>query len=452
MATDRRQFKAPAPEPVTNVSTLLSQWSTLSLAEISARLQSGQDIAAAQQLFGAEAVAEMIAPPTASRAVGPREAVVLLPGIMGSTLSSIRGVTSLVWLNPAIYLAGHASYLELGADGVSDASPMVEIVPVGIEKLVYLKIALVLRRECELYEFPYDWRRPIEYNADVLHTCLEKWAAGSDKRFTLIGHSMGGIVSRAYLVQHAAAAEQRLKRVISLGTPYYGAANAIENIVLGNEMLALAQKLNSRNQTKGLILNMPSFYELLPAPPDLFPAGRAYAANWNLYDAAEWRWDGLRQDYLALAQRFHARLTGADPQVETVQIAGCNLDTTVGVERTFDSNEKPRFEAIHLEEGPDAGDGTVPLWSATLPKARMFYIQERHRNLPGNGDVIKAVLALTHDDEPDLPSAIPPRQAGWFGRGVETPASLEDQAFGLRQRLADGTVTADDLAQFYFLQ
>jgi pimeloyl-ACP methyl ester carboxylesterase len=436
----------------TGTTDLLTQWSTLSLDEISARLETGRDTAAAQQLFGEETVAEMTAAPDASRGIGPREAVVLLPGIMGSLLSSIRGVTSLIWLNPGIFLEGNAGYLELGADGASDASATVEIVPVGIEKLVYLKIALALRRECELYEFPYDWRRPIEYNADVLHTCLERWAAGSKKRFTLVGHSMGGIVSRAYLVQHASAAERRLNTVISLGTPYFGAANAIENIVLGNEMLALAEKLNSRNETKGLLLNMPSFYELLPAPPDLFPAGRAYAANWDLYDAAEWRWDGLRPDYLALAQRFHARLVGADPQVETVQIAGCNLDTTIAVERTFDPGEKPRFEAIHLEEGPDAGDGTVPLWSATLPKARMYYIQERHRNLPGNGDVIKAVLALTHGDEPELPSEIPPRPTGWFGREVETPISLDDQAFELRLRLADGTATAEDLTQFYFMQ
>ncbi len=436
----------------TGTTELLTQWSTLSLDEISARLESGQDTAAAQQLFGEDAVAAMTAAPDASRAVGPREAVVLLPGIMGSTLSSIRGVTSLIWLNPAIFLEGNAGYLELDAGAATDASPMVEIVPVGIEKLVYLKIALTLRRECELYEFPYDWRRPIEHNADVLHTCLERWAAGTDKRFTLVGHSMGGIVSRAYLVQHASAAERRLNRVISLGTPYFGAANAIENVVLGNDMLALAEKLNSRNQTKGLLLNMPSFYELLPAPPDLFPAGRAYAANWDLYDATAWHWAGLRPDYLALAQRFHARLIGADPQVETVQIAGCNLDTTIAVERTFDPDDKPQFKGIHLEEGPDAGDGTVPLWSATLPKARMFYIQERHRNLPGNGDVIKAVLALTHNDEPNLPSEIPPRETGWFGRGVETPTSLDEQAFELRQHLADGTATAEELTQFYFMQ
>ena len=435
----------------TGTTDLLTQWSTLSLDAILARLQSGQDTAAAQQLFGEEAVTEMTAAPAVSRAVGPREAVVLLPGIMGSLLSSIRGVTSLIWLNPAIFLEGNAGYLELGADGASDASPTVDIVPVSIEKLVYLRIALVLRRECELYEFPYDWRRPVEYNADILHACLEKWAAGTEKRFTLVGHSMGGIVSRAYLAQHAAAAERRLNRVISLGTPYFGAANAIENVVLGNEMLALAEKLNSRNQTRGLLLNMPSFYELLPAPPDQFPAGRAYAANWNLYDAAEWRWDGLRPDYLALAQRFHARLAGADPQVETVQIAGCNMGTTIGVERTFDRDEKPQFRTIQMEEGPDAGDGTVPLWSATLPKARMYYVQEQHRNLPGNGDVIKAVLALTHSEEPDLPSQIPPRKAGWFGRGVGAPINPEDQALELRRHLADGTATAEDLAQFYFM-
>ncbi len=294
-----------------NTTDLLTSWSTLSLEEIEAELSKESQARAARKLYGARAVHQMRHPPAAARAIRAlprvREAVVLLPGIMGPQLSSIRGVTDLLWINPVIFLQGHANYLDMNADATGDATPSVEVVPVGIEKLVYLKFSLALRRETELYEFPYDWRRPVEANADVLHACLERWAAGeAGKRFTLVGHSMGGVVSRAYLARHPADAERRIKRVVSLGTPYFGAANAIENIVLGNEMMAVAAKLNAGNQTKRLLMNMPSLYELLPAPPDLFPAGRAYPANWDLYNAAAWQFAGIRADYLELGRKFHA--------------------------------------------------------------------------------------------------------------------------------------------------
>jgi len=128
---------------------------------------------------------------------------------------------------------------------------------------------------------------------------------------------MGGLVARAYLARHAAAAEQRVKRVITFGTPYFGAANAIENMALGNKMMAIAARLNAANAPQDLLSNMPSLYQLLPGPPDLFPAGPEYPANWDLYDAGAWEVAGIRQDYLDADLQFQPLLASADPQMET---------------------------------------------------------------------------------------------------------------------------------------
>lgn len=439
-----------------NTNDLLTTWSTLALDEIAARLESGQDAAAAEQLFGAETAAELVAtaPVPATRGpLGERERVVLLPGIMGSLLASIRGITTSLWINPTIFLEGHANYLELDETGATDANPAIEAVPVGIERLVYLKIALALRREAELYEFPYDWRRPIEYNAEALHRSLARWGQRDPGRqFTLVGHSMGGIVARAYLARHPDAARDRVKRVISLGTPYFGAANAIQNVVLGNDMLVLSEKLNAGNRANQLLMSLPSFYQLLPPPPDLFPAGRGYPANWDLYDPDAWRWQGLRPGFIRQAREFHRLLAGAGHPVETIQIAGCNLSTTVEIRREFDAHDRAKFDTVSREEGPDAGDGTVPLWSATLPGAQMYYVQEKHRDLPGNSQVIDAMLALLRGDAPQLAVAIPPRRPGIFSRDVLTPPDLDTEAAVLRERLRSGTATEEDLAKLFFLQ
>jgi pimeloyl-ACP methyl ester carboxylesterase len=439
-----------------NPRDLLASWSTLSFGEIDARLEAGGDEEAVEQLFGATEVAEMRSTAAVPRAPVRREAVVLLPGMMGSLLSSIRGVTTLLWINPALFLNGQSSYLELNQDGTRDGSPNIESVPVSLEKLVYLKIGLALHRQTDLFEFPYDWRRPIEQSADVLHECIERWADGDlDRRFTLVGHSMGGLVARAYLARHAQVAERRVKHLITHGTPHFGATSTIENLITGNQMMDIVTFLNDQNQPRRFLMNLPSAYQLLPAPPDLFPSETPYPVNWDLYDAAAWGLEDVRQDYLDAGRRFHQLLAGADTQVQITQIAGCNLDTLVEVRREPGTDGEPRFDFIRVGDGSDSGDNTVPLWSAELPKATVHYIQHTHTTLPANRQVIQATLDLVHDGETDrLPTDLPPREPGLFGLGAVSPAGVRAveavEVEGLRRRLEEGTANAEDLFLMYF--
>ncbi len=71
-----------------NTNELLASWSALSLEEIEAQLEAGEDEGAAEQLFGIEEAAEMRALTMIPPARGLREAVVLLPGFMGSAVSA----------------------------------------------------------------------------------------------------------------------------------------------------------------------------------------------------------------------------------------------------------------------------------------------------------------------------------------------------------------------------
>jgi pimeloyl-ACP methyl ester carboxylesterase len=367
---------------------------------------------------------------------------------MGSLLSSVRGVTALLWLNPLLMLKGQLNYLDLNADGTADALPEIETVPVGLERLIYTKIGLALRKHCILYEFPYDWRKSIGYNAGLLATALEKWAGGNSRRqFTLVGHSMGGLVARAFLATHPEAAGGLVKRVITHGTPYYGAAGTVENLALGNRDLKLAAQINSGNAPRQLLFNLPGVYEVLPAPPELFPKGRPYPINWDIYRAADWQIPEIRQDYLDRARSLYALLVGADPQCPLTQIAGCNVETVVEIWRSF-SGDQPNFDLVRSDEGRDAGDGTVPQWSATPPGAEVYYVEEVHRTLPTNPLVIQATLELIEGAAPDLPVDLPPRKAGWFGRDL--PLRPEVQAEQLRQRIEAGAASEADLSALYF--
>jgi hypothetical protein len=135
--------------------------------------------------------------------------------------------------------------------------------------------------------------------------------------------------------------------------------------------------------------------------------------------------------------------------VEHTQIAGCNAPTTTDMVRTFDANEKASFEVVKQDTGPDGGDATVPLWSSVLPGAQMYYVNEKHRYLPGNDKVIAGVLELLNGGKPKLAETIPPAPTGLF-RAEREFMSTDAEADDLRTKLEAGTASGADIGKLYF--
>jgi hypothetical protein len=347
-----------------------------------------------------------------------------------------------------MFLKGNARYLRLAPDGEQDESPEVECVPVGLEKLTYLKIGLALNRQAHLHEFPYDWRRPIEYNADLLSRSIQRWADGdSSRKFTLVAHSMGGLVSRVFLARHPQIAQQHVKRVILHGTPNFGATNAVDTLVNGNSMMATADRLNDRNAMRTLVYCLPSVYQLLPAPQACFPSGRDYPVDFDLYQAAEWPVAAVQQKYLDGARALQERLAGSDPQIPIDIINGCHIETQVRVRKSAADGSA----GLVLEteaQGPGSGDGTVPLWSSQLPGARWFYVQEVHRNLMNNGQAIRATLDLILSGDCSLPTHLPAKKA--FSFGAVPPVSFDPTESELRAKIESGSAGRQDLERLFF--
>jgi hypothetical protein len=231
------------------------------------------------------------------------------------------------------------------------------------------------------------------------------------------------------------------------GTPSFGAANAVDNLLNGNSMMATVDKLNAANQMRQLAYCLPSVYQLLPAPREYFPAGRTYPVGFDLYDAAAWGLPAIQQPYLDRARKFYQLLAGSDPQVPIAVIAGCHVETMVstGLDR---SSGAPLLQPVVVEQGEDSGDGTVPLWSARLPGANMYYVQEVHRQLPGNSAVIQATLDLIRTGACDLPQALPQRHLVILG--IQTPIPFDVQAEDLRAKIEAGTAGQADLEKLYF--
>jgi pimeloyl-ACP methyl ester carboxylesterase len=397
----------------------------------------------------AEEVRALLSRPLGDR---PRVATVLLPGIMGSLLASVRGISTLIWVNPAVISNGHINLLDLDDDGVSDRSPDVEIVPIGVEKLTYLKLVITLARETRLYEFPYDWRRHLEWNADLLHQCIARWSANDPtRRFVLVGHSMGGMVARTYLARYPQEAADRIERVIMLGTPLHGAAIAALIFTGQTPPSRVVAKLHPDNDVIRFASNLPSTYQMLPPPPELFPSERPYPVNWDLYDAAAWRLPHVRQRYLNDARSLHALLASSDPQVALYEIAGCHRRTPTDVHLGDDTGAhaegRPEYRIREGESGADSGDEWVPLWSVTHAGVQTYYVEESHQALPSNSRVLEAVMALVQGAPCPLSTALP-EPSGFLDALRAAP--LIQQVTELREHLEAGHLKREDLAKIFF--
>ena len=76
------------------------------------------------------------------------------------------------------------------------------------------------------FEFYYDWRKPVDQLADKLKDYLENTVlAGkpTDTKVNLVGHSLGGMVSRAYIQKYGS---DKINKLVTSGSPHQGALPA----------------------------------------------------------------------------------------------------------------------------------------------------------------------------------------------------------------------------------
>jgi pimeloyl-ACP methyl ester carboxylesterase len=91
----------------------------------------------------------------------------------------------------------------------------------------------------DLFAYDYDWGEPILRSARRLRDILNARVPDGSE-ITLIGHSMGGLVSRFALV---AGDLRGVRRIVMLGTPNFGALSARQLGTLGQIAIATAGKI-----------------------------------------------------------------------------------------------------------------------------------------------------------------------------------------------------------------
>lgn len=349
--------------------------------------------------------------------------VVLLPGITGSVLANAKGKevwglsAGVVW-RAITSLGGSITGLELAGDDVDDGVtatrlvPDVTIVPGLIKIDGYSRVSEYLIKQLGLIEgqnfhaFPYDWRRDNRVNAKRLESqalsWLKHWRASSgnaDAKLVLIGHSMGGLISRYFI--ECLGGWQHTRTLMTLGTPHRGSVNAVG--FLANGMKKGIGPLGL--DLSPLLRSLTSVYQLLPIYPCVSVGGSTAlarvadaAAAGNLPHVDAQRAKAARAFHQEI-QDAQAANAGQAPYAKS----GLTVIPIVGIEQPTAQSalvEGDKVTLLNSYEGKDmGGDGTVPRVSGTPidmnDAKREVYAAESHgaiQNADGTLANLKGVL------------------------------------------------------------
>jgi hypothetical protein len=308
------------------------------------------------------------------------QVAVLVPGIMGSEL---RLDGQVVWPGPVHNFIWPYRMMDklldpdLVATDVIRSYAFVSQYQALIDDLTQLRFR---EDDRTLLVFPYDWRRPNEETAarlaDLLDRALE-WQ-GVNAEISLVAHSMGGLISRHYLESGRFAdrpAFVRVRRLVTLATPHAARPVAWPASWARRAPSGSTPRRSARRPTTRAHPALPA----LPPPDETFawdddPA--AEQAGLDLYDREVGRALGLTAEGLEAARAFHATLdiTRRPQHVRYFCFSGTRQTTASSAAFTRDG---AGFQVRKVERD-DAGDGTVPFWSSTLPGVRCLPVGGEH--------------------------------------------------------------------------
>lgn len=302
------------------------------------------------------------------------KAIVFVPGIMGTELFSATGEK--LWPpKPLETQFGYDRVDKLLADGVRHGAIIENV-------LCFDFYGSLLRQFAELgfspggndkrvYPFPYDWRLDLEHLASQLAQQLDTVESDGAQDIYLIAHSMGGLVCRLLLETGTYAGRSwfgKIRTFVALATPHQGAPLALARVLGLDSTLGISK---SDFRKMGSDRRYPSGYQLLPAPDAAacWDKGDLNVGVVDIYDPSTAGRLGLDPQLLARARFVHDSLAaGTVPAtVRYFYFAGTGHETVTRV-NVLERNGSYSPVDMVLTRTEDAGDGTVPFWSA-LPRA-----------------------------------------------------------------------------------
>ncbi len=273
--------------------------------------------------------------------------ILFLPGFFGSKITC---GSSTLW--PALP-PGFAE-MALGPDGVTNAgcggaAPDGSIVKSVFGQDIYATTAQQLEQlnstPGRVHLVGWDWRKSPQQSEGIVQKAVKEalesegpWKEQGAERVVMIGHSYGGLMIRDFIEKHP----EEVARVLTLGTPYWGAPKAIFPNAFGIETPDASSIEQAFEKALGLIdfaRNLAGLYQLYPdehygpwlavegetlGVNQLDPFLSEIGANPSLYDQAQGFHASIYDGFYDEQERIDVRAvvgTGM-PTFGTVNIAG----------------------------------------------------------------------------------------------------------------------------------
>lgn len=228
----------------------------------------------------------------------------------------------------------------------------------------------------DLWWCPYDWRRPIEEQSRRLGDLIQD----ADRPVAIIAHSMGGLLSKHWLLNGDPAHVKKVQYLFTVGTPWLGAPDALDMLADDAKLLWLAFR-SLKNTTRTL----PSVYQLVTSRKYFRQNGEPYTPpGLNYHQVRE-----VANQFSPEDGRYFDRFNEGSLQkwvydplpggVRHCAVIGTGRKTCVAVNEV-------RATAYRPVKVKQAGDGTVPHLSAnwaTLghPNSVVRYVDAGHGSL-----------------------------------------------------------------------
>lgn len=357
-----------------------------------------------------------------------RHLIILLPGVMGSALQK-DGKDAWALSGQALvhYLSTLRNSIEqlriidddwqrddLG-DGIRAVRLIEDIIsiPYLVEHAGYAVITQQIKEyfdvsegsiyapseDANFFTFPYDWRRDNRASARKLQRFVEKqlpawraWSGAADAKVILIGHSMGGLISR-YYVEVLGGWRDCLK-LFTVGSPHRGAIKVLNLMSNGLSI----KGLHLRRLTE-ILRSFPSAYQILPTYPVVEVNGKYVRIGEinSIPNVDQQLANAARNEFLdAIRQAAIENRSDLAYRQRTILWIGIRQDTVQSA-RLSDGKLIISYDPpAGLDPALTDGDGTVPRVSA-IPadlEGQGFerFAVERHAWLTNNDMTLQPLL------------------------------------------------------------
>jgi CHAT domain/Lecithin:cholesterol acyltransferase len=328
---------------------------------------------------------------------GVKPIAIVLPGIMGSNLKTKK---NLVWINYFRFLVGELTRLDISEKNVE---------PTSLIKTSYKKMVDYLAKEYDVVTFAFDWRQPLAEAAAKLNAKIEEYLA-LNVPIKIIGHSMGGVVTRDFIVNHPATWKKlnasKGFKLLYLGAPL-GGSYRIPYVLAGKDSIINQLSKIDLSHTKRELLDMfrkfPGLLGLMPLSKE--PHDFAKTATWKqMKDASLFDWLIPDEKDLTFfgAYRDNVLKHKDDIEYENIYYIAGKDESTVSNFEINDNLPNEKINFISTSEGDQSVTWETGIPAKLIGTDRLYYVNVSHGGLANNVDMFQGISEILNNGKTDL--------------------------------------------------